>query len=174
MFYGINSTPCAQSVSINLNSKETHGYPNTSDVYPARSSDRFCSGKIITILQSLGSILQVKERGVKRMSYSVQQLRIIPSWEWAYHLKTLVLYQKPKKRMILAVFHHYLKMDQCMQTLIKRQKSWTSFFHLFSVTKNQQFLESLIPDIAPITDGVKKLLDNLDSHKASGSDNIPI
>jgi len=36
-------------------------------------------GKIITIPQSLASILQVKERGVKRMLYSVQQLCIIPS-----------------------------------------------------------------------------------------------
>ena len=62
----------------------------------------------------------------------------------------------------------------------KRQKSSAIIFHLFSVTKKSTpptLEESIISDIAPITidmHGVKSLLDNLDSHIATGPDNIPI
>ena len=54
------------------------------------------------------------------MPYSVQH--VLSLVENGYITKNYGLISKAKER-ILAVFLHYLKMDHCMQTLIKRQKS---------------------------------------------------
>jgi len=80
------------------------------------------------------------------------------------------------KEMITAAFHHYLKMDQYIQTHIKRQKFSLIIFHLFSVTKKNYTTNSgRIYYFRHCSNhyGVKGLLDNLDSHKATGPDNIP-
>ena len=97
------------SKSINLNSKRK---PWISQHISCLSCKKHAAtvqfGKIITIPQSLASILQVKERDVKCMSYSVQHLCIFPGRKWAYH-KIIYGLISISKEKIPAVFHHYLK-----------------------------------------------------------------
>jgi len=85
--------------------------------------------------------------------------------------KKLWSYIKSKKR-ITVVFHHYLKMAQCIKTHLKRQKFSIAILYLFSDKKSTPptLAESPISDITPINiemHGVKNLLDSLDPYKAT-------